>query len=913
MTKNLLILVAMITAATIVGCPQKSEPKAVARYTVTFDKNHADAKGSMDPQTYEAGVEQKLTPNLFDLTNHDFKGWATSPEGDKKYIDQQSITINTNMTLYAVWEEKICTITFNKNADDAVGTMYSQIIENGIQKKLSENKFTRPNFKFLGWATSPDGEKVYDDKSEITVKRSIELYAVWERNIVYVTFDKNDANASGEMNTQNFGAGVPQSLNINAFEKEGYHITGWATSPDGEKVYEDGESITITSNITLYAIWEINKYTVAFDANGGTGTMEPQVFSHGIAQNLIKNTFARKNYTFVGWATSADGEKIYNNEASFTTTSDTTLYAVWEELNKYTVAFNSNRGTGTMDPQIFRHGVEQKLTKNTFTRNNYTFVGWATSTDGEKVYDDEASFTTTSDTTLYAVWELNKYTVTFNKNGGTRTMEPQIFTHGVAQNLRANNFSRTGYTFSGWATSADGEKVYENRASFTTTSDTTLYAVWEPNKYTVTFNANGGTGTMKPQVFSYGVAQKLTQNAFAHENYTFVGWATSANGAKVYKDSEQIKITSNTTLYAVWELNKYTVTFNSNGGSGTMYRQVFTHDERQKLTKNTFTRKNYTFIGWSTSPDGKKVYKDEAWFKTTSDITLYAVWLSFETYMTFGEFPQTIKSRYVTVYENQSKEVGMFTYYKGSDGAWYVKQEEKAYDTGDAYKYSDGTKVAQASAGTTKYFKVEPIKWRVLDEEYGKKFLLAEDGLMAVQYHNSTLGPRVIGVASNVPADNYAYSKIRAWLNGYSYAKATKYLGSAGYETESCTDYDGKGFFQTAFTSTEHGRISYTFVVTSGYGAVSNNKDKVFLLSREEATSYGFDITEDNKRIRKPTDFALATGAFNYGGSYGGNWWLRKYGARTSAPNIRYDGRDAISEEVNSGKCIVVPALWIYE
>ncbi|MBQ7612023.1 MAG: InlB B-repeat-containing protein, partial [Spirochaetaceae bacterium] len=130
-TKNLLIVVAMITTVMIIGCPHNSpkpepEYKEPARYTVSFHKNDTNAKGSMDPQTFVEGVEQKLTPNLFDLTNHEFKGWALTPEGDKKYIDQQSITVSSDMTLYAVWEQKICTITFEKNADDAVGSMNSQ-------------------------------------------------------------------------------------------------------------------------------------------------------------------------------------------------------------------------------------------------------------------------------------------------------------------------------------------------------------------------------------------------------------------------------------------------------------------------------------------------------------------------------------------------------------------------------------------------------------------------------------------------------------------------------------------------------------------------------------------------------------------------------------------------------------------
>lgn len=144
-------------------------------------------------------------------------------------------------------------------------------------------------------------------------------------------------------------------------------------------------------------------------------------------------------------------------------------------------------------------------------------------------------------------------TVTFDANGGTGMMAAQTFTHGEAQALSANAFSRTGYTFAGWATSAGGEVTYADKSSLTVSEDTTLYAKWILNTYTVAFNANGGSGTMAAQTFSHGVAQGLSRNAFVRKHYKFMGWATSPNGAVVYSDGQSIKVTANATLYAVWE------------------------------------------------------------------------------------------------------------------------------------------------------------------------------------------------------------------------------------------------------------------------------------------------------------------------------------------------------------------------
>ncbi|MBQ7611937.1 MAG: InlB B-repeat-containing protein [Spirochaetaceae bacterium] len=650
-TKNLLILVAMITAATIVGCPQKSEPKALARYTVTFDKNHPEAKGSMAPQIYEVGLEQKLTPNIFDLTYHEFKGWALTPNGDKKYIDQQSITVSSNMTLYAVWEEKICTITFNKNADDAVGTMYIQAIEKSLPGVLSENKFTRPNCEFLGWATSPDGEKVYDDKGEITVKRSTELYAVWE----------------------------------------------------------------------------LNKYTVTFNANGGSGTMEAQVFTHGVAQNLVAKGFTHESLPFLGWAKTPNGKKEYDDEESISITSNMTLYAVWK--------------VGLVSISVSPIYTGDYFVGDTITTEDITVTA---------TYNDDTSKAVTDWTT------------------------DETFT-SVATNKEI--------------------KIFYTKDEITKTAPLTITIV---NEYTIT--------------------------------YTVTDTATTLTG----------------------------------------------HDGTAGLEK---------------------------------------------TYVQFGDWPQTIKANGVRVLERQKKETGLFTYYAGSDGNWYVKQAENAYWSGDNYKYSDGSQAAKKSAGTSKYFKVEPIKWRVLEEKDGKKFLLAEDGLIAVPYYDFLSGYRLIDSETIYPS-NYKHSKIRAFLNGYTYQgfnKDNKYYFN-------CTDYQDKGFLHTAFTTEAQSKVVTTTVDNSVESTplIDGNRyvcedtdDKVFVLSLKEALTetYGFSTDQYNScgtRIRKPTDFALATGTHNIAG-FGGYWSLRSPHASEGVFGITHQGKIWGYPVGDSEDSAIVPALWVME
>ncbi len=146
------------------------------------------------------------------------------------------------------------------------------------------------------------------------------------------------------------------------------------------------------------------------------------------------------------------------------------------------------------------------------------------------------------------------FTVTFDANGGTGTMEAQTFTEGEAQALTRNAFTYDGHTFSGWNTVQSGSGAsYTDGQIITATADMTLYAQWERNTAIVTFNANGGTGEMTPQTFTIGVAQALSTNSFTRENCIFLGWNTVQDGSgATYSEMQEITIEENITLYAQW-------------------------------------------------------------------------------------------------------------------------------------------------------------------------------------------------------------------------------------------------------------------------------------------------------------------------------------------------------------------------
>jgi len=233
------------------------------------------------------------------------------------------------------------------------------------------------------------------------------------------------------------------------------------------------------------------------------------------------------------------------------------------------------------------------------------------------------TFTITSNSNVSAVIAPNTYTVVYNGNTNTGgSTASSTHTYNVAQNLTPNGFTKTGYTFAGWATTPTGTVAYTNGQSvmnLTAVDGATvnLYAIWTANTYTVVYNGNTNTGgATASSTHTYDVAKTLTPNGFTKTGYTFAGWATTPTGAKVYDDGQSVTnltATPNGTfnLYAVWTAIKYNVSYSANTGSGTMSNSEHFYDAPKALSKNIFTKFGNNFIGWAETPLGVKKYNDE--------------------------------------------------------------------------------------------------------------------------------------------------------------------------------------------------------------------------------------------------------------------------------------------------------------
>ena len=418
--------------------------------------------------------------------------------------------------------------------------------------------------------------------------------------VTYIVSFESNGGSTVASKTVNEGETVTCPANPT---RDGFGFLGWFVDSAGTTEFDF--STPITTNITIYAMWEVAKWTVTFISNGGP-EVEPQIVNDGETATR-PSSFSRTGYSFHGWYT----ENEFVNKFDFTTpiTSNITLYAFFE-IKTFKVNFHAHGGSA-VDSQTVNYG-ETVTRPNNPTKDGFGFLGWFVDSAGTTEFD----FTTpiTANITLHAIWEAGVCTVTFISNGGTSV--PTQTVNAGEKATEPDNPIRTGYKFKGWY--SDSELT--DKFSFNTklTSDITLYANWEILTYTVKFESNGGS-EVESQKVDYN--EKATQPSNPTKtDYNFAGW---------YSDSEltsqfnfNTAITANITLYAKWTMKTYTVTFNSNGGTF-VSPKIVNHGETVTQPSNP-TKTGNTFAGW---------YNDSALtsqfnFSTaiTSDITLYAKW-----------------------------------------------------------------------------------------------------------------------------------------------------------------------------------------------------------------------------------------------------------------------------------------------
>ena len=353
-----------------------------------------------------------------------------------------------------------------------------------------------------------------------------------------------------------------------------------------------------------------------------------------------------------------------------------------------TLTYDGNTSTSGSPPSSQTSGSSVVVSsKNTLAKTNYTFNGWNTLANGRgDTYTVGSTFTLSGagNQTLYALWTIDTYTVTYNGNGNTGGAVPsnQTKTYGVNLTLASNSgsLSRSGYSFGGWNTQSNGRgDTYTVGAAYTSNTGLNLYALWNANDITITFDSNTATsGSMADLNTKADSATILTPNGFAKSGgYTFLYWTEYANGSGTsYSDGSSYTSLISKTLYAQWTNGTpITITYNSNYGTPSSYQQNAVSNASTILNANTFTRAGYTFTGWSTSSGTHAVvYTDSQTVSAgfSGNTPLYAQWDANTLTVTFYSHGGSAIASGSTITGGTVSDPGNPTYVGHTFNGWFV-------------------------------------------------------------------------------------------------------------------------------------------------------------------------------------------------------------------------------------------------
>ena len=575
---------------------------------VTLDLNGGKLGGSSDAihiivkngSTFTAPASDGLTRP--DGNTGSYFMWLDG--NGKSYEPGDSVPADvTELTVQ--WTAPTYTVTLHANG----GTINNGNVTEytyGVGATLpTADDMTYTGHTFVGWYDNENltGSPVTAISNTETGNK--EYWAKWEINQYTITFDTNGGSEIAPI-TQDYGTKITAPADPT---RKGYTFKGWD---------KEIPKTMPAENMTVKAQWEINQYAITFDTNGGS-EIAPITQDYGTKITTPADP-TRKGYTFKGW----DKEIPETMPAE-----NITVKAQWE-INQYTIAFDTNGGS-EIAPITQDYGTEITAPDNP-TRKGYTFKGW----------DKEIPETMPAENmTVKARWEINQYTIAFDTNGGSE-IAPITQDYGTKITTPADP-TRKGYTFKGWDKEIPETMPAEN---------ITVKAQWEINQYTIAFDTNGGS-EIAPITQDYGTEITAPDNP-TREGYTFIGWD---------RDIPVTMPAENITVTAQWEINRYTITFDTAGGSDIA---PITQDYGTNITSPADpTREGYTFIGWDkaipTTMPAENITVTAQWKdseKPTGEIKINEnSWKAFLNNITFGLFFKDTQTVTITAADNSGETV----------------------------------------------------------------------------------------------------------------------------------------------------------------------------------------------------------------------------------------------------------------
>ena len=582
------------------------------KITVSFD---TDGGSSVTPKTVKYNDYYTL-PSKPTKTGYTFDGWYTAASGGTKITSSTKVTASEDHTVYAHWTANKYTVTFDKNGGS--GANFTRTIAYG-STYTKVDKPARTGYDFIGWYTAKTGGNQVTETTKMTTASNHTVYARWSPKTFTVYFNSNGGSSvSSKKVTYD---GYYESLTTPT--RKNYTFLGWYTAKSGGTLVTASTKVTITSSQTLYAQWEGDKYTVTFDKNGGDGDNYIRSIAYGNTYTKVDKP-TRTGYDFIGWYTARTGGSQVTETTTMSTAEDHTVYAQWT-AKQYTVTLNDNYYHSDIGI-IVKKTVTYDSTYGELTaptREYYKFDGWYTAATGGTKVTASTKVTNAADHTLYAHWTANNYSVTYDKNGGNGDNFIRSIAYGSTY-VKVDIPTRTGYSFAGWYTEKTGGSQVTETTIMSTAANHTLYAHWTANKYTITYDKNGGNGDNFTRSIAYGSTYAKVDIP-TRTGYTFSGWYTAKTGGSQVTDTTIMSNAENHTLYAHWTPNTCKVTYDKNGGNGRNITRSIAYGSTYGKV-DVPIRTGYDFLGWYTEKSGGKQVVETTIMTATEDHTLYAHW-----------------------------------------------------------------------------------------------------------------------------------------------------------------------------------------------------------------------------------------------------------------------------------------------
>jgi uncharacterized repeat protein (TIGR02543 family) len=598
----------------------------VTTSTITYDAQG----GSGDPadSTCTTGVQIQLASEVPSKTGYTFIGWNTQADGNGTAYAPSSTFTCADLNLYAIWTANTSVVEFDPQG--GAGEPADNTCVDGSTVVIPTTQPTRTGYTFTGWNSAPDGTGTTYLANQAIVCSDLTIYAQWTQDTVTYTVAYEPNGGTGDPADQTCTSGTTLTLSTTAPTRTGYTFTGWNTEAGGGgTAYAGGASVSC-QNLTLHAQWtQASSLTVTYNPQGGTGQPADQTCTSGSTFVIPTTQPTRTGYTFAGWNSAADGTGATYLAGQAVLCNNLTIYAQWtQDTTSYTLVYEPNGGTGDPADQTCTSG-SMTVSQTAPTRTGYTFTGWNTAADGTGTAYAGGSTVSCQNLTLHAQWtQASSLTVTYDPQGGTGQPADQTCTTGSTFVIPTTQPTRTGYTFAGWNSAADGTGATYLANQAVLCNNLTIYAQWTPSSSsTLVYEPNGGTGDPADQTCTSGNVT-LSTTAPTRTGYTFLGWNTASDGTGTAYAGGSTVSCADLTLYAQWSqsTSNLTVTYDPQGGTGQPADQTCTSGSRFVIPTTQPTRTGYTFAGWNSAADGSGATYLANQAVLCNNLTIYAQW-----------------------------------------------------------------------------------------------------------------------------------------------------------------------------------------------------------------------------------------------------------------------------------------------